>query len=259
MRFRFNSQALFSPHWWVLLIAAALLAGVTVRLGYWQLGRAQFKESVYATEQAQATLLPLTARDFSNQPSSTENIQRRIDVQGEWLPQWTLYLENRALQGKPGFWVLTPLQIAPQQVVLVQRGWVARDLVQSDKLPSIETPAGVVRVEGRWVPAPSKMMELSPTHKKPSDTQRLNPLRQNIDMAELSQETGLTFVANVLQTGSASEGLIRDWPTSLSGADKNRAYALQWFALALLSVGLFCWFQIYLKLKNDPSTTKRQE
>ena len=256
MRFRFTSQALFSRHWWVLLTATAIVAGITIRLGYWQLGRAQFKESLYSIEQAQAKLPPLTAQDFSNSPSRSENLQRRIDVQGQWLHQWTVYLENRALQGKPGFWVLTPLQIAPNQVLLVQRGWVARDLVQSDKLPTIETPSGVVRVEGRWVHAPSKMMELSPTHAKPSDTPRLNPLRQNIDIEEFSQETGLTFVANVLQTGSASEGLIRDWPASLSGADKNRAYALQWFALAFLSIGLFGWFQIYLKLKNDPSTTK---
>jgi surfeit locus 1 family protein len=256
MRFRFTSQALFSRHWWVLLIATAIVAGLTIRLGYWQLGRAQFKESLYSIEQAQAILPPLNTQDFSHLPSISENLQRRIDVQGQWLSQWTIYLENRAFHGKPGFWVFTPLQISPNQVLLVQRGWVARDLVQSDKLPTIETPSGVVRVEGRWVPAPSKMMELSPTDAKPSETYRLNPLRQNIDMAELSQETGLKFVANVLQTGSASEGLIRDWPTSLSGADKNRAYALQWFALALLSIGLFGWFQIYLKLKNAPSTTK---
>ena len=60
------------------------------------------------------------------------------------------------------------------------------------------------------------------------------------------------FVANVLQTGEASEGLLRDWPTQLPGADKNRAYALQWFALALLCVGLFAWFQIIQKLRHDP-------
>jgi surfeit locus 1 family protein len=75
-------------------------------------------------------------------------------------------------------------------------------------------------------------------------------------MADLSRETGLTFAANVLQTGESSEGLSRDWPISLSGADKNRAYALQWFALSLLSIGLFCWFQIFLKLKHDSSDTK---
>jgi surfeit locus 1 family protein len=256
MRFRFTSEGLFSLHWWFLLAMTALVASITVQLGYWQLGRAQFKESVHATEQAQADLAPLTEKDFALRPDSSENLQRRIDVQGKWLSQWTLFLENRTLNGKPGFWVLTPLEIAPGQVLLVQRGWVARDLVQSDKLPPIDTPVGLVHVQGRWVPAPSKMVELSTTSALPSESQRPSPLRQNIDMAAFSEETGLTFIANVIQTGAPSDGLQRDWPASLSGADKNRAYALQWFALALLSVVLFTWFQIIQKLKNDPSAPK---
>lgn len=256
MRFRFTSQGLFSLHWWFLLVVTVSIASITMRLGYWQLGRAQFKESLYFAEQDQAKLPPLRAQDFALLPSSSENLQRRIDVQGKWLSQWTLFIENRTQNGKPGFWVFTPLQIAPGQVLLVQRGWVARDLVASDKLPLIETPSSLVSVQGRWVPAPSKMVELSPMPAPPSDSKKFSPLRQNIDMTELSQETGLTFFANVLQTGSPSEGLERDWPASLSGADKNRAYALQWFALALLCIGLFTWFQIIQKLKNDPRPQK---
>ena len=256
MRLRFTSEGLFSLHWWFLLAMTVLVASITVQLGYWQLGRAQFKESVYATEQAQAILPPLTEQDFALRPDSSANLQRRIHVQGKWLSHWTLFLENRTLNGKPGFWVFTPLEIAPGQVLLVQRGWVARDLVQSDKLPPIETPTGLVHVQGRWVPAPSKMVELSTTSALPSDSQRPGPLRQNIDMAAFSEETGLAFIANVIQTGAPSDGLQRDWPASLSGADKNRAYAMQWFALALLSVGLFAWFQIIQKLKNDPRPQK---
>jgi len=256
MRFRFTSQHLFSPHWWFLLVVTVSIATITIRLGYWQLGRAQFKESLYLAEQVQAKLPPLRNQDFAFLSSSSENLQRRIDVQGKWLSQWTLFLENRTQNGKPGFWVFTPLQIAPSQVLLVQRGWVARDLVESDKLPQIETPSNLVSVQGRWVSAPSKMVELSPIRASTSDAKKFIPLRQNIDMKELSQETGLTFFANVMQTGSPSEGLERNWPASLSGADKNRAYALQWFALALLSIGLFIWFQIIQKLKNDPRPQK---
>jgi surfeit locus 1 family protein len=154
------------------------------------------------------------------------------------------------MQGRPGFWVFTPLQLHPDRVVLVQRGWVARDLVQSDKLPAIETPQGLAKVQGRWIAPPSVMVELSQSQQA-SAKQGFQSLRQNIDMKALAQETGLVFVANVLQTGEPSEGLMRDWPAHLSGADKNRAYALQWFALALLCVGLFTWFQIIRKIKHE--------
>jgi surfeit locus 1 family protein len=95
------------------------------------------------------------------------------------------------------------------------------------------------------------MFELQEKQTMPPTTQGLNLLRQNIDMKSFSDETGLRFLANALQTGEPSEGLLRDWPTSLSGSDKNRAYALQWFALACVCIGLFAWFQIIQKIKHD--------
>jgi surfeit locus 1 family protein len=250
MRFRFSSQALFSAHWWVLLLATVCMTALTVRLGFWQLGRAQFKEAAFAQEQARAALPVLTNDAFVQPLLPYDGVQRRVDVEGEWLPQWTVFLDNRSMQGQPGFWVLTPLQLAPGRILLVQRGWAPRDPVQSDKLPPIETPPGRVRVQGRWVPPPSQMMELSATAPSASMSGGFRTLRQNIVLSEFAHETGLIPVATVLQTGGASEGLQRNWPIILSGADKNRAYALQWFALATLCVGLFVWFQIIQKIRH---------
>jgi len=251
MQIRFHSQKLFSLHWWLMLLVTLCVAGLTTRLGFWQLGRAHFKEAAYALELKQAELAPLNTQDLLQSPLSSDSLQRRFDVQGQWLKQWTVFLENRTMQGKPGFWVFTPLQLAPEKVLLVQRGWVARDLVHSSQLPSIETPEGLVRIQGRLVAPPSKMFELQEKQSMPPEAQGLSLLRQNIDMKTFSDETGLRLIANALQTGEPSEGLLRDWPTSLSGSDKNRAYALQWFALACVCIGLFAWFQIIQKIKHD--------
>ena len=40
-----------------------------------------------------------------------------------------------------------------------------------------------------------------------------------------------------------NDGLKRDWTVVGSSADKNRGYAVQWFSLSALVVGLFIWFQ----------------
>lgn len=225
---------------------------LTIRLGFWQLGRAQQKEATYQLEIANADSPTLGVKDFLYAPPPAEaSLQRRIHVSGQWLNQWTIFLENRTMQGKPGFWVFTPLQIAPGKALLVQRGWAARDLIYSDKLPAIDTPSGVIEVQGRWIPPPSVMYELTSKPDNLSDRHGFLPLRQNIDVKLLSEETGLEFLASVRQTGAPSEGLQRDWTSSLSGADKNRAYALQWFALAALCTGLFTWFQIIQKIRHD--------
>lgn len=248
----FSSQHLFSRHWWLILLATTCMTLLTIRLGFWQLGRAQQKEAIHQLEMANENLPTLSERDFLyTPPLAQESLQRRIHVSGQWLNQWTIFLENRTMQGKPGFWVFTPLQIAPGKALLVQRGWVARDLVYSDKLPAIDTPKNVVEVQGRWVPPPSVMYELASKTEPLSERQEFAALRQNIDVELLSNETNLVFLATVRQTGEPSDGLQRNWSSSLSGADKNRAYALQWFALAALCAGLFAWFQIILKIRHD--------
>lgn len=250
MVFRFSSQSMFSAHWWLLLCVTLLVSALTVRLGLWQLGRAEQKEQAHAKVLAQGQLPALQTQDFLQASPPLNGLERRVELDGEWLTPWTVYLENRSMNGRPGFWVFTPLQLSPGRVVLVQRGWAARDWVQSDKLPAIETPQGRVQVQGRWSAPPSVMVELAQTQALAG--KGFQPLRQNIDMSVYAQETGLTFVANVVQTGGPTEGLMRDWPAHLSGADKNRAYAWQWFALALLCVGLFAWFQIIQKTRHDP-------
>jgi surfeit locus 1 family protein len=252
MQTHFSTQHLFSRHWWLILVATTCMTVLTVRLGFWQLGRAQQKEATYQLEMANADLPALGVKEFlSASPLAEANLQRRIEVNGQWLNQWTIFLENRTMQGKPGFWVFTPLQIAPGKALLVQRGWVARDLVYSDKLPAIDTPNGDVEVQGRWVPPPSVMYELTNKPDNLTAPRGFSTLRQNIDVKLLSDETGLELLASVRQTGAPSEGLQRDWSSSLSGSDKNRAYALQWFALAALCAGLFAWFQIIQKIRHD--------
>jgi cytochrome oxidase assembly protein ShyY1 len=77
-----------------------------------------------------------------------------------------------------------------------------------------------------------------------------NVLRQNIDLEAFRLETKLPLLATLQQTSSASDGLLREWPQSISGADKNRGYAFQWFALSALALLLFAWFQVWKKIKN---------
>ena len=251
MRFRFTSQAIFSPHWWFLLAAALSVSALTMNLGFWQLNRAEFKEAAFAKEQAQASLSPVTSNDLIQGMSEAQGLQRQVHAEGEWLAQWTVFLDNRTMQGQPGFWVLTPLKLKSGDVILVQRGWAPRDRTLSDKLPPVQTPAGQVSVQGRWVQPPSRMIELAPSSGQALDSKVFQSLRQNLTIQEFEKDTGLRVLATVMETAPPSDGLLRNWPTILSGSDKNRAYALQWFVLAALSAGLFLWFQIIQKIRHD--------
>jgi surfeit locus 1 family protein len=155
-----------------------------------------------------------------------------------------VYLDNRPMSGKTGFWVLTPLALqGTGQVILVQRGWVPRNFNDRALLPEVQTPPGTVTVTGRIAPPPSKLYEF-----KGVDTGRL---RQNIDLKAYQMETDLPLLdVSLLQTGSPSEGLLRDWAAPNLGVDKHYGYAFQWFGLCALVLGLYGWFQIIVPARH---------
>lgn len=240
--------ALLSRAWWGLLAASLLVAAVTARLGWWQLERARAREAAHALVESRQREPVLRNADWVGEPDPDAWLQRQTEVHGQWLSDFTVYLDNRSMQGQSGFYVLTPLQLPQGPVLWVQRGWVARDRVRSDFLPPVDTPRGQVVVQARVVPAPSKLMELGPADPV---TPGFSALRHNVDVANFRRQTGLPIVATLQQTDPASEGLTRAWPAALSGADKNRGYAFQWFALSLLSLLLFTWFQVWKKINHD--------
>jgi surfeit locus 1 family protein len=174
-----------------------------------------------------------------------ELLHRRIEALGQWLPQHTVFLDNRQMNGRPGFYVLTPLRLDGGAVVLVQRGWVPRNFEDRLRVPQIDTPAGVVKVQGRIAPAPSKLYEMGEAG--------TGAIRQNLDLAQFRAETGLALVAgSIQQTGAPQQddGLLRDWPQISTGVDKHYGYAFQWFGLCALITLLYVWFQIVRRYKQ---------
>jgi surfeit locus 1 family protein len=149
------------------------------------------------------------------------------------------------MNARVGFFVVTPLQLDGGGTVLVQRGWVPRHFDNRIALPEVITPPGVVQVEGRIAPPPSKLYE--PGSPAPG------PIRQNVDLVQFSAESGLALLPVTLQqTGTASEGLLREWPAVNLGVDKHYGYAFQWFGLSALIAGLYLWFQIIRRFISRP-------
>jgi surfeit locus 1 family protein len=227
---------------WVTL---ALCVGValTVRLGFWQLSRAQEKLDRHQAIAQQQAMPELDTSALLEQPALFASLHRRVHVSGRWLPQHTVYLDNRAMNGRAGFWVLTPLVLNANTRVLVQRGWVPRHQLDRTLLPPIDTPLGEVHVQGRLSPPPSELMQLGAAQAPDHPDSGSSRIRQNIELAQYASETGAPLVATVLQTGPASEGMLRDWPEISAGVEKHHAYAFQWFALAALQLMLYLWFQ----------------
>jgi len=225
----------------VITAAALLGALLTGALGRWQLQRAAQKEAFEAAVTQQAGLPVLDGASLAADGVATEALlHRRVRLRGHWVPGRTVYLDNRQMFGRPGFFVLTPLQVSPGLAVLVQRGWIPRNFEDRSRLEPVQTPAGEVDIAGRIAAAPSRLYDFAAVDEGHS------PIRQNLDLPAFRRETGLPLAAmTVVQTGAASEGLQRDWPAVTSGVERHYGYAFQWFGLCALIVILYAWFQLF--------------
>ena len=244
-----KTSRLQSVMWFLLALVCVAL---TCSLGFWQLSRAQTKLN-WQADITQKGQMPVLDGAFLGGPQDSEGnraglLHRPVQLQGEWLGKYTVYLDNRQMNARPGFYVMTPFKVqATGAVVLVQRGWVGRDFTDRTRLPAVQTPAGMVSLNALIALPPSKLYALG--------TEAKAVIRQNLDLQEFRVETGLPLLEiSVIQVGAASEGLLREWPQAATGVEKHHGYAFQWFGMALLIALLYVWFQIVrprFKFKNN--------
>ena len=225
----------------LILMAAIAVALLTARLGVWQLDRAAQKTTLQAAIESQGELPPLPAPQLADDPvTALAQHHRSIVIEGRWLPEYTVFLENRQMNGRPGFFVVTPLLLSDGSAVLVQRGWLPRDLMDRTRVASPPTAGGQVRVEGRIAPPPSRLYEFAGAAS--------GPIRQNIDLGSFAGETRLRLrplsIVQVEGTPPLNDGLLRQWLRPAADVAKHHGYAFQWFALCALVIGLYAWFQI---------------
>jgi surfeit locus 1 family protein len=228
-----------SLRFWIVTLATTVTMGVTASLGLWQIGRAQQKLELQARIDTASQAVRWSEADVLSAADLAQAHYRPVQLQGKWIAEASVYLDNRQMNGRPGFYLVTPLQLQGSHLaVLVQRGWAPRDFNDRSRLPDIATPAGQIVVEGRLAPPPGQLYQLGEAGQ--------GPIRQNIDLPAFARETGLPLLpgVSVQQTAGAPDGLQRDWPVVSLGVDKHRGYAAQWFGLCALAGILYVWFQL---------------
>ena len=224
-----------------VLLAAVLAAAGTARLGVWQLDRADQKNRLHDAQQRQRQLPPVPQAALAREATATaRQLHRAVTLQGQWLPGYTVFLENRQMNGRPGFYAVTPLRLDDGSVVLVQRGWVPRDLLDRTRIVLPPVPAGVVSVQGRIALGPGRLYDFAGAAS--------GPIRQNLEIDVFANETGLPLrpLTVVQEDGTTppADGLQRQWPQPAADVSKHYGYAFQWFALCTLILGLYAWFQL---------------
>lgn len=220
----------FAPGLWPTL-AAAFFFVLTVSLGNWQTGRAEYKRGLQARYDTAAEHPPVHVGSELLDPDTL--LYRRLEAEGEFDPKHEILLDNRVLDGVAGYHVLTPLRVAGgHTAILVNRGWVATGPDRS-QLPQVPTPVGLVGIEGIAIEPQSRYFEFAGAAPE-------GRVWQNLDFERYALTTGLELQpVLLLQTSELDDGLLRRWPRPDTGVATHVAYALQWYGLAATLVVLW--------------------
>ena len=218
--------------WLIPPLAGIILIVLFVRLGFWQLDRAQQK-----IDMQQAFDNPARFAQVSEdlQPEPFQAIKSR----GRYLSNRQIVIENAIQDGSLGYYVITPLEFSSYEpLLLVNRGWIRKDMHQ-DGLPDIEPdgPAGSIR--GKAGNLPRVGIRPGEAFADHSEWPRVG-VWPTLD--EAAAELGRDVLPYVLLLDPDQDnGYSRRWMPTQGGPSTNYGYAFQWFAMAIALLAIMGW------------------
>lgn len=219
-------------------VAVLLLAGVGVvcfRLGLWQLHRAG--ESRAALDEIAAAEAAPPLASLPSRPSPDLRY-RRIELEGRYVPERQFLLDNAVVDGRPGYYVLTPFDpVDSDRWILVNRGFVPAALDRTAR-PHVPVDASERTVSGRLAPLPLPGLRLGTP--PPIDANDPLPVLSYPTMAEIEQSLDQPlFDLELRLDPDRPDGFVRKWSApEIMSPTRHLAYVGQWWALAALAFGI---------------------
>lgn len=228
-------------HGIVLTVVLALL-----QLGLWQLDRHAEAGGRVAAQQERLAAAPVPVAGALDRLTLQDTAQlaelefRRVAAHGTWRPDDEVLQRGRSHQGRTGFHVLTPLDLAEGGTVVVRRGWVPFDNDLTPPVAEATPPTGEVVVEGyleRSIPQPT-----GPVAQRDPDDGELDVVF-NADLDRLGGQFGGDVLPMLLHLEQQSPAPAGDLPIPAPRPDADRgphlSYAIQWFSFALIGTGMY--------------------
>jgi cytochrome oxidase assembly protein ShyY1 len=237
---------LLTPRWLGLHALTVVLVLLMAWLGWWQLGRAQYRPEPGQSggsaqaDQAPAPLGELTAPRRSLPVAA---VGRLATATGTYDADRQLLVVSREQAGRSGFWLLTPLRQANGAALPVVRGWVAD---AGD--PAVAAPSGHVTVTGRLQPSEPPG---PPEIELPAGQIRTVTTAELVSALPYPLYDGyLLLAAQSPPTAAAlTPAPVAPPPPPVRLNLRNFAYALQWWAFALFTV--FLWGRLLRDRRRD--------
>jgi surfeit locus 1 family protein len=228
----------------VVLVVIAVLCS----LGWWQLDRAEQKRQLLqqSIQKLHAPPIPLHTLDKNSVPAEFT----QITTTGHLDPQHTLLLDNQFFQHQAGYNVISPfIPDNDTEILLVDRGWIP--LTQDrNTWPTVKTVTHAITLIGNARNLQNQGILLGDNIETRNPHQWRVARLDNALVHKLSKALAKPIYPFILVLppqspyGYARESiLVLNMPPA-----RHIAYAIQWFALAVLAASVY--FLLHLQRKE---------
>jgi surfeit locus 1 family protein len=210
---------------YAVLFMGFLVAAGCVRLGLWQVSRLKVRQARNTALQRALAQPPvdLVTSLFA------ASVNRRVTARGRFDFERQVVVEARSFGGTPGVVVVTPFLVIDGPAFMVERGWVPSPDGRAVDLTALTEP-DTATIEGILLSPPAPIAP-------PADAVPF-PLRVRwVDPVTLAPRYRYPVAPMVIRRTNPSPlpGL-RPVPLPEVGNGPHLAYAIQWFAFAIIAM-----------------------
>jgi len=197
-------------------------------LGTWQLYRLQWK-----IELISEITSGLDSRPIEYSTSIKKNYQK-VTAKGKFDYEKQIYLYSLNDRGQPGYDVVTPFRTNKNEKVLINRGWIVKELKNS---PSINLEAG----------SEKKIIGFLREIYKPNIFKPDNDIKNNIwfsiNLEDIREATGEQFNEFVIFLDDNQAKTPLPKKISIDVPNNHLKYAITWYAISISIIFYYLYFR----------------
>lgn len=237
------------------LVFTVLVFSILIKLGFWQSARALEKEQRLAQIEKLSAQSPISlAQVFTllNKRDSVADINDYpVAVNGEFNENQVFLLDNQVNNGCLGYRVYQ-VAVTSEYAVMISLGWV-QGSINRQELPKVAALSGQHLFKGNI-----RLIEVGILLQEQVFSDVSWPLRvQQIELDKFSSLINRKLLPFVIYLDKNEEiGFEKNWQPIVMPPEKHRAYAFQWFSLALAWLLLMLWAKFGASIRNNKDKIK---
>lgn len=234
-------KSFFTLPWTISHLLIIVSVFFFIKLGFWQLSRANQKASNNALIELrlQEEIKPFEkiAKDYSLSAAKENEhaaVYRRVTVTGVYDEQQEILIRNHFLNGQPGYHVVTPLKLSNGKALLVKRGWIPTNLDKSFD-NAVEPPKSKAELVGVLLPAQNQPQGWFGA-KDPSTSELKKAYWVDVERLQSQMPYSLepVYLHLLEQTPLQNSLPIKVPLPNVNSRVSHLSYAVQWFSFAII-------------------------